>query len=383
MGSFQIIEQGGEDSAEKREMLERIKSEVELAKLDGSPATLAVVGVESLHIIRDLYGNDLTHEILRTVSGLFESAERGGSTCGWIEDSRIVLLFSRCDLEKATSLSELVISRVRDVEMRAGKHRLKLEPNIGLAHTEHDLDYSFEALLQVAEEGAEIASSSDGGTVVHTELYEIVEPKALPRKKRPKVAAPAPGAANAPAAPQTPSVLGTPGHSQTPGAPVTYGSPVANEPAASASAAPTIQETLASNLAEGRVHDKMLEHMLREMFTIYGGQEAATGELREKVIGAVRRWSEQSRDTLSRELHEQQEVELDLLKRRLAKMAYRVEETEGQLEALRGEERETDGIESAFRVVQGLDGQDVDYKLKSSMMREILQANLELMRQIN
>lgn len=387
MTKFQIIEKGAADSAEKRELLERVKIAIEEAKLDSEPATLAVVGIESLHIIGNLYGPALTHEILRTVASLFESEDRKGATWGWVEDSRIVFVFSKCALESAVALSELVIRRVADVEMRAGKHRLKLAPHIGLAHTQHDKNYSFETLMQVAEEGVEIASSSEGGSAVHTELYEIVQPKAGPRKTRPRVVA-------APVVRETPN--GAPAAKAKPFG-VANRAPVAAEPQQPAVVrpsqvrgpvettpeAPVTQESADSNLAAGRVHDSMLEHMLREMFSLYEDRGPVTGELRERVIGAVRRWSEESRNSLGRELHAQQETELDQLRRRLAKMTERVEVTEGELEVLRATREDYSGIESAFRAVQGISSDDADYKLKSGLMEQILQANLELMRLIN
>lgn len=380
MSTFQIIEQGDADSAAKRELLERVKIAVEEAKLDSDPATLAVVGIESLHIIGNLYGHALTHEILRTVALLFESDDRKGATWGWIEDSRIVFLFCKCDLESAVALSELVIRRVADIEMRAGKHRLKLAPHIGLAHTQHAKNYSFETLMQVAGEGLEIASSSDGGSAVHTELYEIVQPKAGPRKTRPRVIV-------SPVIPKAvrPVPMATSlGESNRPIAATETQEP-SPEVARTEGAlqAPTAVNPTDSNLAAGRVHDSMLEHMLREMFSLYADRGPDSGELRERVIGAVRRWSEESRSSLGRELHAQQETELDQLRRRLAKMTERAALTENELESLRATRAEFAGIESAFRGVQGLSNDDADYKLKSGLMDQILQANLKLMRLIN
>ena len=127
----------------------------------------------------------------------------------------------------------------------------------------------------------------------------------------------------------------------------------------------------------------MLEHMLREMFTLHASRGTSGDELQDQIIGVVRRWSEESRATLNTEVFDRQERELDRLRRRLAKMTERAEQTEEALHALRTRADEPVGIESAFRHVQGLSPQDSHYELKSGLMREILQANLELMRQIH
>lgn len=376
-------------STSGREFLQaEMEKLLEEAKLDDRAATLAVVGVESLHIIRDLYGGELTAEILRIVASLFEEPDAKGRVLGWTEGLRFVALFTECTLEHATELSSQVIERVRDVDLKAGKHRLNLAPNVGLAHSQHAADFKFDTLLQVATEGAEIASSSGGGKTVHTELYEIVQPGAPARKKRkppvvkrapqpvaPRTVTPQPTTAPEPSV--EPAPRSVPDSHSAP-APLEAPAPIAETTQPASPAA-----TLESSLAAGQVHDRMLEHMLREMFALHSRHALDPADLEQQVIGAVRRWSEESRETLNRELYEQQQSELDQLRRRLAKVTERAEQTEAELSALRSRADEPVGIESAFRVVQGLDFEDANYELKSGLMRQILNANLDLMRQIH
>ena len=374
MSSFRILDSCADDSPEKRELVTSVMSEIELAKLEDKPATLASFGVESLHIIRDLYGSELTSEILRKLAALLEDNGRRGSTLGWIEDSRVIVVLTQCDLENGTAICNKLIADIQSVEMRAGGHRIKLVPNIGLAHTQHSSDFSFETLLQVAEEGLEIATSSGGGRAVHTELYEIVQPKAGPRKVRPKVVTPEPK-------PFVREVVKpAPKHDVF--------ARVVNEQAATTvkpqqRSEPERVTEVSSNVASARMHDRMLEHMLREMFAQGQSNGTSSSVLQEQLIGTVRRWSEESRATLGREVFEEQERELDLLRRRVAKLTEHAEETDAELENLRSGISHVEGLESAFRAVQGLARDDAHFKLKSGIMQQILDANLELHRQIN
>lgn len=72
--------------------------------------------------------------------------------------------------------------------------------------------------------------------------------------------------------------------------------------------------------------------------------------------------------------------EVDRLERRIAKLMQKLEETELRLAQASATESVQAGVSSAYRNVQGLRGSERDYELKMSLMREILEANLELRR---
>ncbi len=390
MVSSAIIEGGNSESPELLGMVERVKSVIEAAKLDDKPATLAVVGIESLHLIRDLYGSRLTDEILRRVASLFEKAERKDHVLGWIESSHIIVLLPNCDVERAMLISDRVIQCVRELHLTAGKQRLHLAPNIGLAHTQHAGDFFFETMLQVATEGAEVASSGGGGRAVHTELYEIVQPDAPQRKKRAKseqveaVVAQPSAPAVMPVSPRSSEPAALPTQSDVAPSPDSTAAELERlDELVNAQVEVTRKEDIRAKLNAGRVHDQMLEDMLRDLFAESQSSGASAKELEAKIVAAVNRWSEESRATLVLELYTQQEKDLNLLRRRLAKTMRRMEMAENEADILRSGESAAEGIESSFRSVQGLSARDAQFKLKSGMMYDIMRANLELMRRIH
>jgi predicted RNase H-like nuclease (RuvC/YqgF family) len=74
----------------------------------------------------------------------------------------------------------------------------------------------------------------------------------------------------------------------------------------------------------------------------------------------------------------ERDMTIDLLERRLAKLASTLEQTERALQRASASQNLERGIESLYRVVQGLSESDPQVDQKRAMMRDIFRANLEL-----
>jgi hypothetical protein len=74
----------------------------------------------------------------------------------------------------------------------------------------------------------------------------------------------------------------------------------------------------------------------------------------------------------------ERDMTIDLLERRLAKLASTLEQTERALHRASASQNLERGIESLYRVVQGLSETDPQVDQKRAMMRDIFRANLEL-----
>jgi hypothetical protein len=74
----------------------------------------------------------------------------------------------------------------------------------------------------------------------------------------------------------------------------------------------------------------------------------------------------------------ERDMTIGLLERRLAKLASTLEQTERALQRAAASQNLERGIESLYRVVQGLSESDPQVDQKRAMMREIFRANLEL-----
>lgn len=73
--------------------------------------------------------------------------------------------------------------------------------------------------------------------------------------------------------------------------------------------------------------------------------------------------------------------EVELLQRRIAKLADKLQVTEGQLSHLSALGRVDAGIASVYREVQGLDPGAIFYEKKKELMADIFKANLQLQKQ--
>ena len=270
-----------------------------------------------------------------------------------------------------------------------------------LLHTGHAKDYSFETLMQVATEGAQVASSGGGGQCIHTELYELLQPDAPSVERRPPPPAPEPEPTPEPVdqgwvevAPPAGTVREPESFARVaarPADPIVRPSQPARPRPGSVEAVPVRRgdeapapprlravAPLDETLEAGRAHDSMLEHMIGELFELHRRGKLSTSELRERLLVTVTRWSAESRRTLSKELDAKKEEELDRLRRRITKLTQRLEDAEDRLRNAAVRTTVDEGIASAFRSVQGISEDDLHYELKKEMMRDILQANLTL-----
>ena len=392
------------DVSARRSVEERMQQAIADAKLDDATACLLIVEVESLHIMRNVYGPELCNSIMSALDDVLSHLDYPAPPVGWSESSRLVLVLPRTDLDRAVTLSEGLIEEARTLDMKVGRHRLRLAVNVGVAHTAHAKDYSFETLMHVATEGAQVASSGGGGQCIHTELYELLQPAAAPVERRPPPPPPPPepepepqaespgwvevrpesevpkdevGFARVAERPAKPELRPRPSAKPRPGSVEVV--PVRRQDEAPSTPKLRAVAPLDETLEAGRVHDSMLEHMIGELFDLHRGGKLSTSELRDRLLGTVTRWSAESRRTLSKELDARKEEELDRLRRRITKLTQRLDDAEDRLRRASVRTTVDEGIASAFRTVQGVSEDDLHYELKKEMMRDILNANLALL----
>lgn len=199
-----------------------------------------------------------------------------------------------------------------------------------------------ETLIRVARQGAQIARCRGGGSAVHTMLYDFVQRQLEHEPGR----APAPlAAARKASTPVTLEVVPTPAPS----------APPAPEPKAAPQAAARTASTDAAPIAEQRPQDDDVEAIRRE-----------NGELkaRLRILESMRSANPDER--------------IELLERRILKLASSLEATDQRLTQVASARVEDVGIASRFKSPQGISPGDAGYETKSGLMSAIFEANLAL-----
>lgn len=289
--------------------------------------------------------------------------------------ARIVAMLPGTALEEVDGPCRRMIADARKLAVAGAPAPLCAHLGIGLARSggaggKGERRHLFETLLLVAEESAAVATHRDGGCSVHSMLYDIMERRAqrlLAEEAGATIAAPA-GTDDTPVpvlaiAPAASVVDPSPERASEEPGPV---SPAVATDAAQAEIRAGLERVIEREL-EARPTTSEAERHLREM----------ADELVARAMSRLRSPSEPL--PLGPEARSE---EIDRLERRIAKLTAALEETEARL-ARMGEERVGDpGLASSYRSVQGLRGTERDYERKMSLLRDILEANLDLQRKL-
>ena len=102
------------------------------------------------------------------------------------------------------------------------------------------------------------------------------------------------------------------------------------------------------------------------------------GQLEEDLKALIRTEMRGSRKRVRMAVFEEHQREVAQLERRISKLSLLLGETEEALRQLKLGQSVDPGVSSIFATVQGLDGADNEYEQKSTLMRCIFEANLEL-----
>lgn len=290
--------------------------EFERARRYGYAIACLTIQVDRLEHLETVHGLETKHEILCAVADLVKGATRAGDLLGYLMQDRLVVVVPHTPGDAARALAERLLSGARKLRFANQSKTMRVTLSIGVAHNQHPDATSFEVLERVSNEGRAVADSSGGDRVAETELYRLHQPK---------LDAPAAG-------------------------------------------------------YRGR-----LEQLVDER----GDLEAAVAEITEEIVERALR---EAREEWARSLPAVQEPaaddeeaanykkQVELLQRRLAKLTESLGLTEQELARVRKLKAVDMGVESVYRDVQGLSGDDAQTELKKDLMSKIFAANLDLQR---
>lgn len=257
---------------------------------------------------------------------------------------------------------EVRVTQESSRDTRARRVALRDRLCLGLAERAGSSGHSLGALLLVARNGARVAQNRGGGCRVHTDVYELVEAR-LQRE------------------PDSPALPGELGHEL-----------VAEPPVA------VVPERREDHVESHPPEEVAEERVRSELERVIEGQATTQrdpGEFEERLRAMVDSMTADALATARQEFAERDrsqreelrslrsgQADVGQLKRRIAKLKIALEATERRLSDA-AKSRGQRGVASAFRSVQGLGGTEKDYDLKLSLLREIVEANLDLRKLIS
>lgn len=325
--------------------MERLmRTEFDRAQRYKYPLVCALISVDRLGQLQDLYGYDSKDEILRAVVGVVKSVTRESDYLGHLSADRLMAVFPHTAPETAGLLARRILGGAKKLRFERDGRALCVSLSIGMANNRQPGELSFDTLVRVAEEGLAVAEAGGGDRFIETELYQLFERRRKggerlgtfdPIEERPRVAPP-----------------------PEPRAPV---------PSQAAPAVPAPSEP-----------DRLLSESILAMLAAQGYSADALAELDQETIALAIKHYHETRDRDFDGEADEARNQIDILERRLAKLTQLHAETEEELKRIAAMKGLDYGVASIYRTVQGLSDSATHKEMKRMLMREIFEANFEL-----
>lgn len=336
---------------------------VELAGLDWVEETFPGRGADAVALVRER----------------LEALPRAGEFAVCEHEGALVALFGDTGVEAGQLAGELLVEETRGLRLPDTGDELWIGPAIGIAIDTPEERRPFEVLLGVAREGAGVARSRGGECVVHSEVYELVERRVA--REHPELlgaesdAAAAEGPSSAAPSPDVPAGEAAVAAGEEPSTPA----PSAADPDGSTHVPPSPAPTASDDSAARR---EELARKLQEAIAADVARRPSAPPRDEDLLERARRLAEEALDEAMSEREREHRRRVELLEARIQRLVRSLEETEQTLQRVLSERDADPGVPSAYRHVQGLDVAEQHYELKRELMQRILEANLELRRQL-
>lgn len=295
---------------------------------------LALVGIDRLESLHDLYGVDSRARIVAAVVTMLRTSTRASDALGNLRGDRLLLLFPHSTRAGCQAIARRLLVGCRELEFRGDGRDLRASLSIGLA--QRASEGGLAALAAQAERALLVAQESGGNRFV--EYEDLPVPAAPVRFARPsEVPPPAPARAR-PARPAAPLL-------------------------------PSVEELAGATL----------EEQVSSLFQRIGGG-ADQGTLAREVLDVLQRTLAEARGPRRTEAEVQAEIRL--LEGRVVELRRMLDASEQELERMIQEKSADPGLASIYRGVQGLDPVARDYAKKKELLAVIYKANVDLLREL-
>lgn len=327
----------------REEVDQLMRVEFERVRRYSFPVACLLVQVDRLDEIHTVHGHESKTEVLEAVVQLVRRETRDADLLGYVVDDRLLVLCPHTTAKSSASMAKRFLVAARGLAFGYGGTTLRITLSIGLAHNDREGmgEVSFETLKQVAEEGLTVADAGGGDRWAETELYGLYQSNQVD---------PGPG----------------------------------------------LGEHALEGGADGANYRERLERMVARDGNLEGAVASLVEEIMARAVNDAKGFSTYFEEdgsvgladapqpaptpALADEREEAYQREIDILRRRVAKLTASLGLNEEELGRLRSVGISDEGVASIYRDVQGLSDEDAQAEVKKALMRGIFEANLDLRR---
>lgn len=367
-----------------QEIHSEMRIEYERCLEQDAPAVFLQIGIEGIERIQQVRGPEGKELVMRAVTSLVCSSPHNGDLHSYRYPGGLVVMLTETPGEAGEILARILVESARQLELPEDRGTMRVSLCIGLAATQNE-EFFFETMLQVAEEGASVASASGGGCFAHTQLYGLHQrrfEREMPDRKLVSVARKERREAEERERQRQRKLkqdTSTPAPAPQP-LPASSGVGVATTAAAPVEIPKAIDLVSEMATLHTRLHDVLAED--RQARGVKATPES-TAHIEEQVLDLADRWVQA---VLRRSLEAQateHRMQIAMMERRITKLDGALKDSERELRRLATASSVDDGLKSAFRNVQGLNQHEENFETKNALMEQLLAANLELYAQIS
>lgn len=120
-----------------------------------------------------IHGQESRDEVLRTVLDLVRRTIRAGDLMGFTEDERLILILPYQPPESLKNLCKRIIQSAASLVFETGSQTHQTTLSMGASHSRHPEARDFATLERVALDGLEVAEASGGDRWIESELYGL------------------------------------------------------------------------------------------------------------------------------------------------------------------------------------------------------------------
>ncbi|MBL6720759.1 MAG: diguanylate cyclase [Planctomycetes bacterium] len=186
---------GGGTLFSQAEVRSLMEVEYQRARRYGFPVCCMALRPDRIEEIALFHGQESRAAVLQAVVDIVRRTIRAGDLLGYAEQDRLVLLLPHLPQASVRFLCERILKAARTLEFETGTSTHRTTLSIGVSHGDHPQAAQLAVMERVAMAGLEVAESGGGDRWIESELYDLEARRVAAPEPAPALPASTAGAA--------------------------------------------------------------------------------------------------------------------------------------------------------------------------------------------